>query len=240
MQIDITILIVIVLFAILGFKNGLLYTLSQTFGWICAFVAAFFLYKKLAEFFITQTHFYDDFYTRIFEVCNKFIASLTGGVAGSVPGQYGETLDEMGDKIASDAADKIAVDAFNVIVFLIIVVTVKIILYILMKLLSKRYRNGFVGGFDAAFGLLVGLFQGVVVVFVLLLLVMPIAFLISPGVYAAMQIMMDKSLIAEMLYLNNPLLILIDGYMPGVLSPEKWIPSRSDFDFTMKDWENIK
>jgi uncharacterized membrane protein required for colicin V production len=240
MQIDIAILIVIVLFAILGFKNGLLYTLSQTFGWAVAVVSAFFLYRKLADFFISETNFYDGFFARISEVCQQFVSKLTGGVAGSVPGKYGEALDNFGEDIASEAANKISEAAFSVVVFILIVIVVKIVLFILMKLLSKKYRDGFVGGFDATFGLMVGLIQGVVIVFILLLIIMPVSFLIGPGVYAAVQSMLDKSFIAEMLYLNNPLFSLIDGNLPSVLSPGKWLPEKSDYDFTMKDLDNIK
>jgi uncharacterized membrane protein required for colicin V production len=239
MQIDIAILILILLFTILGFKNGLMYTLSQTLGWVIALVAAFFLYTKLAGFFITQTNFYDKYYERIGLICQEFVRKLTGGVVGSVPGKFGEALDTAGDKIAAESAYTIATSTFNVLVFLLIVIVVKLLLFILMRVLSKRRRNGFVGGFDAAFGLLVGMVQGIVIVFVLLLLVMPVAFLISPGVYATMQNMMDKSFFAEMLYLNNPLLMLIEGYMPGVLLPDKWLPEKSDYEFSMKDWGNL-
>jgi uncharacterized membrane protein required for colicin V production len=240
MQIDIGILVIIVLFAILGFKNGLIYSLSQTLGWAISFVASFFLYHKLSDFFMTETQFYDKFYVRIAAVCQQFIAKLTGGVAGSVPGKFGETLDALGDRIAAEAAEKIAAASFSVLIFTLIVIAVKVVLFILLRLLSKKHRAGYVGGFDAAFGLLVGVVQGVVVVFVLLLVIMPVSFLIGPGVYAAVQHMMDQSFVAKMLYLNNPLLLFIDGYMPSVLSPDNWMPARSDYEFTFKDLNTIR
>jgi len=235
MQLDIAILIIIALFGVLGFKNGLLYTLSQTFGWLIAIAVAFFTLGSVVTFFKDHSTLYDSYYLNILKICNGIAAKI----ADSAGAQMGGLIAIHGEEVARTAAVKVANATFNVLIFLGIVLVVKILLYVIFRLIVKNREKGFIGGFDAAAGLILGLAQGLVVVFVLLLLLLPAAFAINPSIFVKMQGWLDNSFIAGMLYLNNPLYMLIDGYSPDILKIETWFPNMGNTDYSMKDWDNL-
>jgi uncharacterized membrane protein required for colicin V production len=223
MQLDIFILITIALFAILGFKNGFIYTLFFFLGWLLAIVIAFFTRHQVQDFLTDSTPVYDWYHGHVYDICLTFVTQYTDKLSGGLPGVFGQSVTSMGDTIAQDAADQIALASFGVFSFIGAVLVIKLILSIITFALSRKYRGGFVGAVDAVFGAFLGIVQGLLIVFIVLILILPISLAINPGLFELAVRTLDDSFIAETLFLNNPLIALVDGFVPGLFDPEEWI-----------------
>ena len=82
---------------------------------------------------------------------------------------------------------------------------------LISRLLSKDYAGGFRGFFDGFFGLVFGLIKGMVIVFLFLLVLMPVANIVSPDLTTSVVHQLDTSMFAQTLYNNNVILILIQS-----------------------------
>jgi uncharacterized membrane protein required for colicin V production len=229
MQLDIFILITIALFTILGFKNGFVYTLFFFLGWLVAIVIAFLTRHKVQDFLTESTPVYDWYHEHVYDVCLNFVTQYTDKLSGDLPGVFGQAVTSMGDKIAQDAADQIAAASFGVFSFIGAVLVIKLLLSIITFALSRRYRGGFIGAVDALFGALLGIVQGFIVVFIVLILILPVSLAISPDLFALASKTLDGSFIAETLFLHNPLIALVDGFVPGLFDPGEWL-KKEDFN----------
>jgi uncharacterized membrane protein required for colicin V production len=224
---DVLILIIIIACAVFGFRNGLLISLSRLGGWIGAVVVAFLYHKEVGAWLVEHTTFYDKVTERALRVCDGFVANAQSTSDNSIA--------KLGETLAVEAADKIAAHVWTIVVFVGIIFGIKIILFVLTLFLSKKYHDGFVGGIDGFVGLLFGLFQAVVAILVVFALILPIAYTTSVKTHDFIDSEMDKSIVSEIIYENNPLLEIIDGFLPTSLRPEKWI-ERADTGYTPKDW----
>ena len=221
---DILILIIIVLCAVFGFRNGFLISLSRIGGWLGALIVAFLFRSKVNTWLLAHTSFYEKTQARIDAVCQTFVANYTGdGDPSGGAGGFSAKLEEIGHALASAAAEQITAHLWNVLVFVGIVFGIKIILFVLTLLLSKKFHSGVIGGIDGVAGLLFGLFQAVVCILVVFALVLPISYTFSAKTHDDIDKSMDDSIIAKLIYENNPLLDFIDGFLPTGLTPEKWL-----------------
>jgi uncharacterized membrane protein required for colicin V production len=223
MQLDIFILITIAVFTILGFKNGFVYTIFFVLGWLIAIVIAFFTRHKVQDFLMDSTPVYDWYHDHVYDICLNFVTQYTDKLSGDLPGIFGQAVTSMGGKIAQEAADQITSASFGVFSFIGTVLVIKLILSIITFALSRRYRGGFVGAADAIFGALLGIAQGFIIVFIILILILPVSLAINPDLFEAVARMLDVSFLAETLFLNNPLIALIDGFAPELFDPGEWL-----------------
>ncbi|GHU69363.1 hypothetical protein AGMMS49983_22320 [Clostridia bacterium] len=224
---DILILIIIIACAVFGFHNGLLISLSRLGGWIGAVIVAFLFHKDVGAWLIEHTSFYERITERTLKVCDGFVANAQSTSDNAVA--------KLGESLAAEAADKIAAHVWTIVVFVGVILGIKLILFVLTLFLSKKYHDGFIGGIDGFVGLLFGLFQAIVAILVVFALILPIAYTTSVKTHDFIDREMDKSIVAELIYENNPLLEVIDGFLPTSLRPEKWI-ERADTGYTPKDW----
>jgi uncharacterized membrane protein required for colicin V production len=248
MQIDIAILVILAIFVILGFKNGFVHTVFFTLGWLIAFIVAFFTRDQVREFLTDRTPVYDWYHGRIYDICLKLVSGYTdkftdaasgpgasgvettGGALGSavesiggISGALGDAVGSIGGKIAQETAAQITSATFGVFTFIGTVLVVKFLLFLITLVLSRKYHGGFIGALDAVGGLLLGVAQGFVVVFIALILVLPVSLAISQNLFESVSRSLDTSFIAKTLFLNNPLIPLIDGFAPGLFDPSAWI-----------------
>ena len=221
---DILILVIIVVCAVFGFRNGFIISLSRIGGWLGALVVAFLYRSKVNDWLLEHTSFYDKTQLRVEAVCKAFVENFVGdGDPSGGAGGFGATLHRVGDALASAAAEQITEHLWPVIVFVGIVFGVKIILFVLTLLLSKRFHNGMIGGIDGVAGLLFGLFQAIVAVLVVFALILPVSYTFSAKTHDDIERSMDESMVAKLIYENNPLLDFIDGFLPTGLTPVKWL-----------------
>ncbi|MDR3305101.1 MAG: CvpA family protein [Clostridiales Family XIII bacterium] len=227
-------IVIVVACAVFGFRSGFLISLSRIGGWIGAVAVAFFFHEKVEAWVLEHTKFFDSVHDRILQVCLSFVDRYTGGVTGSLPGDFGSALDNIGGALASEAAGKITDHAFTVFVFVGIIIGIKLILFVLTLLLSRKYHDGFIGGVDGFVGLLFGLFQSIIAILVLFALLMPLSYTMSANAHDFVEREMDESVVAELIYRNNPILDVINGFIPADLNPNRWL-NKGDYN-DVPDW----
>ena len=221
---DILILVIIVVFAVFGFRNGFLISLSRIGGWIGAIIVAFLYRQKVGDWLLAHTNFYDQTQTRIQSVCDAFVQNYTSaGDPSSGASGFSATLGKIGSSLAQAAAQQITAHLWTVIVFVGIVIAIKVVLFVLTLLLSKKFHAGMIGGIDGVAGLLFGLFSAVACILIVFALILPISYTFSAKTHDDIENAMNDSTIAKMIYENNPLLDFIDGFLPTGLTPDKWL-----------------
>ena len=221
---DVLIIVIVIACAFFGFRNGFLISLSRVGGWIGALLVAFFFRQQVSDWLLQNTDFYDKTFARVEGVCKMFIENYTdGGDPSGGAGGFSATLGRIGEKLAVAAAEQITEHLWPVLVFVGIVFGIKILLLVLTLLLSKRFHGGMIGGIDGVAGMLFGLFQAMVAVLVAFALILPISYTVSAKTHDDIKRSMDESVIAYLIYENNPLLDFIDGFLPTGLTPSKWL-----------------
>ncbi|MCL2111684.1 MAG: CvpA family protein [Clostridiales bacterium] len=221
---DILILVIIVVCAVFGFRNGFLISLSRIGGWIGALVIAFFFREQVSDWLIENTETYTRTQERISNVCQTFVENYVGyGDPSGGAGGFSVTLGRVGDALATAAAEQIMTHLWTVIVFVGIVLGIKLILFVLTLLLSKKFHSGMLGGIDGVAGLLFGLFQAIACILVIFALILPLSYTVSADLHDDIERSMNESIVAKLIYDNNPLLDLIDGFLPTGLTPDKWL-----------------
>lgn len=238
MILDLIVLLIIVVLGFLGLRNGFVYSIFRFMGWVVALVAAVFLQSTLVNAIKEYTMLFNNYSEHVTEVCHGFIDRYTGGIPGSVPGAFGKAIEEVTDDIIIAAAEKIAEASFNAIVFVSLVLLIKFIMFLITMLFSKKYHDGFVGGVDGIMGCILGVGQGLIIVLVLLALLMPLSFTISPNFYDWVNDTMSNSLLTDFLYTHNPFLSLVDGFVPDEFLPSTW-GDVQDTNYDEKDWNNL-
>ena len=221
---DILILTIIVVCAVFGFRNGFLISLSRVGGWVGAIVVAFLYRDRVDAWLLENTDIYEKAHERVRIVCYSFVENYTGaGDPSGGAGGFSATLNKVGEKLAVAAAEQIMSHLWTVIVFVLIVFGIKIVLFALTLFLSKKFHGGMIGGIDGVAGLLFGLFQAVACIIIVFAFILPLSYTISAKTYDDIQASMDESMVAKLIYENNPLLDFIDGFLPTGLTPEKWL-----------------
>jgi len=221
---DVLILAIIVACCFFGFRAGFLISLSRVGGWIGALVVAFLYRQQVSDWLLKNTDFYERTQTRIEAVCRTFVETYQdGGDPSAGAGGFSATLGRVGEKLAIAAADQITTHIWPVLVFVGIVLGIKILLLILTLILSKKFHAGMIGGIDGVAGLLFGLFQAIVAILIAFALILPLSYTISAKAHDDIKRSMDESMVAQLIYENNPLLDFIDGFLPTGLTPSKWL-----------------
>ncbi len=207
MAIDIFLFILLVVITALGYRNGFIYTLFHTLGWLISLLIGFVFTPMLKKYMIQS----DIFYTSIKE---QVLLRMPGGLedhpltAEGIPQSIRRMMDDMATSLTDSAASGVTDFLMTVAAFLILVMASKILLYILIALFSKRNNPGATGIIDGLLGLGVGFIKGFVVVYLVLAIMIPAVNLASPDHAFSLLTSLDSSLMAKDLYDNNPLLLL--------------------------------
>jgi uncharacterized membrane protein required for colicin V production len=208
-------IVIIVIFAIIqGYRRGFVHTFIHTVGWILAVVLGFIWYPHVIGFLKEKTGFYDAIRERIAER----VAENAGNTADSVMTGIPEVIRDLLDKAIDSATSAIAVSLsenltsliFNIIGFLAVAAAIKLFLMTLTFLFSKEKNDGFIGGIDGFFGLLAGALKGVILIYILLALMVPVTSL-SGSSFLIDQL--DGSVLGSYLYDNNLILRMVKGLL---------------------------
>ena len=221
---DVLILIVIVACAVFGFRNGFLISLARVGGWIGALVVAFLYRDKISDWLLENTDYYEKTQIRVENVCRAFVENYIGeGDPSGGAGGFSKVLERLGEQLAVAASEQITAHLWTVLVFVGIVLGIKLLLFILILLLSKKFHAGMLGGIDGVAGLLFGFFQAIVAILIVFAFILPLSYMVSAKTHDDIQKSMDESIVANLIYENNPLLDFIDGFLPTGLTPDKWL-----------------
>ena len=208
MIIDIILLFILTVITALGFRYGFIYTFFHVTGWLIALLSGFILTPTLKSYLIEG----DIFYTSIY---NRVLSNLPNGFeihsieANGIPNILKNLINEYSLDLSNDISRYITDMLMTIISFLIIVVIIKIIMYLIISLFSKKNNNGSTGIIDGILGLAFGFIKGMVVVYVILAIMIPVVNIASPEHTFTILTNLDSSVIAKDLYDNNPILLLI-------------------------------
>ena len=213
MVFDIIVGLIVVLFMAWGIHKGFVYTFLTTVDWILALVAAFLWSSKVAEFLSTKTPLYEKIY-------EKFLTKFTESAAGAtetieaLPSILGDAAANLRDKMTAQLAEIMADRVFAILCFAIVVIAVKVVICIIICLLSKeKNESGLIGLADGAAGMVMGFAKGMIVVFMLMALMIPVMSMFFPDHIEAAMKALESSRFAGDLYNNNLLLLIVRDFI---------------------------
>ncbi|MEF9921367.1 MAG: CvpA family protein [Anaerovoracaceae bacterium] len=209
MAMDVIVGVIILLSMFFGVKKGFALTLINCMQWFLSVIVAFLFYGRFQDLLVDKTH--------IDEVINeKIVTTISGSVTESptyqsIPHLFSDTLNEISDTFMYRTATTMTDILLSIIAFLLIIIGIKIACFLISRLFSKKYNDGIVGFFDGAFGLGLGLVRGVLLVLIFFAFLVPILGIIFPEFSTFFLDSFETSYIAEMIYNDNILLILMDS-----------------------------
>jgi len=210
MWLDIVIAIIFVLSTAQGYRKGFVYTFIHTAGWILAVILGFAWYPRVAAFLYDKTDYYDSIHKKIAEKVAEKGSAVADPVSDSLPTILRDVLDFAEGAVTNALADGLSGFLFNVISFLVVVIAIRFIFLLLSSLLSKKHNEGFPGFIDGFFGLIAGALKGIILIFLLLALMVPV---ISLSAGDTLTIALEDSRIAGMLYDNNLIFLIVKDFL---------------------------
>lgn len=212
MWVDMIIAVIFAFAVIQGFRHGFVHTFIHTIGWILAGLLGFICYPYVISFLKDKTNFYDLIHTRIADKIGESADSATSSLLENIPNVIKEilqkALETATDTITTSLANGISDILFNIIGFLVIVLAIKLFLFIITLLFSKKSNDGLVGWFDGFFGIIAGGLKGIILIYVLLFLLVPLSSLMD---LEFIMEQVNRSAIGNFLYNNNLLVKLFDN-----------------------------
>lgn len=215
MVLDIIIVIIVLLFAIYGFKKGFIFSLIHTVGWAIALVGAYFGVSAAAGFIREHTTFYDwilEGYTERFTGGDVTVSDGVGNLPATLSSLFDDAVDTAQEAVARSFAEL----TYQLIIFAALFILIKLVMWLILRIFSKDYRDGFTGFFDGFFGMIFGILKAGVLVFLLLALFIPVTELLAPDLAAAFTEQLEYSWFAKDLYDNNLLIILAEKFFGNI------------------------
>lgn len=212
---DVIICLLIAMSIITGYAKGFIRTFLHAIGWILAMVLAFVWSPKIQELLFEHTKVYENMKTVLVE---KFADSVPGTAAtfSSLPNALSQGLESATGNISAIMTTRITDLVFVVLSFALVVLAVKLVLYILVGVLSKKNRIGLTGLVDGILGAVAGGVTGILLVYVLLLLLIPLTALAGVDLTQMINGAIDKSLIAHEMYNNNLIIVVFKDFLIGL------------------------
>jgi len=203
---DVVVALIFVISTAVGFRQGFVHTFIHTAGWLLSIVLAFAWYAKVENFMRNKTNFYDTVYNKVAERVAEEGSSAGVSFTKDMPVILQEFIDSIKNSVADAIAMGVSDFLFKVICFLLLVVAIRLVFMLFSSLFSKKNNEGFLGFIDGVFGLLAGAIKGLLIIFLLLALLVPVIGLSSGDSLAAT---LESSRIAGILYDNNYLLLML-------------------------------
>jgi len=194
---DILIISVIAFMCLLGFYKGLIRMLFGLLGYLIAAIAAKMYYPVVSAYLSENTEILEKIrsgvFSRLENYANAHPEMLQGdGNIGAIPNMgigFPKTIEEMilnsevikdhaGETVSNmvggfaEAFAKLAVDAISI---LLIFIAAKIVVALIAWILDKLFSLPVIRSFKKAGGLLIGLVEGIIIVYLLAILMIPIS-----------------------------------------------------------------
>lgn len=211
MVLDIIVAIIILGAMILGFRTGFVYTFLHMAGWVLSLVLAFVWSPWLKNIVIARTG--------VDDVLRLTLVQRLSNAAGSeqltnfLPDLLQNAVANILGQTAQSAATSITDLLLSIICFLLTVFAAKLIFWILIGFLSKRHNDGAVGFLDSLLGLIFGLAKGIILVFLLLAIMVPIASLLDPKWTTFVMESLHSSYFTGTLYDNNLIVLIVRDFL---------------------------
>lgn len=203
MWIDLITVLIFVFSTVLGMRQGFVRTFIHSIRWLLSLILGFVLYKALYR-FLFKTMFYDSTLAKVSERIES------GTSAGSFISDMPAILQSTIEPIKNGAAEAIALGItdflFKIISFIVAVLILRLIFLVVTLVFSKRHKRNIIGFFDSMAGFLAGMIKGLLLIFLFLTLLVPIAGLSPDSIFVSA---LESSRITSVLYDNNYLLLVI-------------------------------
>lgn len=214
MWVDGIIVIILIFTAVQGYRHGFVQTFIHTVGWVLAVVLGFVWYPHVIGFLKEKTGFYDVVHAKIAERIAENAGSAADSAIAGIPevirGLLNKAVDSATNAIASSISDTLTGMIFNIIGFLAVALLIKMVLLVLTTLFSKEKNSGIIGGIDGLFGLFAGALKGIIIVYILLAIMVPISSLSGSPVLSTG---LDNSVLGSYLYDNNLILMTVKSLL---------------------------
>lgn len=205
--IDIILFSILVVIMAISYRNGFISTFLHLVGWIISISCGFFFSPRVKEYLISKDYFYTSINDKLLD---KMPQGSTQGSfeSGGIPNLVGNFANNVTNTVSANIASSLTELIMVIISFLIVVILVKLFLYFITIIFSKKNRKGPTGLIDGLLGLAFGFFKGMIVLYIILAIMIPVINLASPENTFAILTSLDSSVLAKDLYNNNPLLLL--------------------------------
>lgn len=214
MWVDAIIVIILIYSFIQGFRVGFIHTFIHTLGWLLAVILGFVWYPYVMDFLKNKTYFYNTVHDKIAERISEKASSASDSILGDIPKIIRDVMEtavnSATDSISTSVADGLSNILFNIIAFLIVAIAVKLVLAFITSLFSKESNDGLMGLIDGIFGFFAGGAKGIIIVYLLLALMVPVTSL-AGGDFIIDHI--NSSTIGSYLYENNLIFYVIEGFL---------------------------
>ena len=202
--IDIIVFCVVLLFAFIGYKQGLLKSLIKFLSFFLAIIIALVLYKPISRIIINNTPIDENIKNVIVDkVQLKEKENYDGNLQVEIQNRIFNTAETAIDKTSNEISIKI-VEILTLIVLFLLLRIVLIIITLLTDLIAKlpviKQANK-LGGI--VFGFIKGMF--------LIYIILTVIYLISSITKNELNTQIDKTYITKYLYNNNVILMVINN-----------------------------
>ncbi len=211
MVLDIIVAIILVSAGVYGLRKGFVFTFIHTAGWIGSLVLAYLATSLVLPLGRQYTGLYD-WFLGYFKARFGDSASALDLSTQTVPSILADGYSQLTAKMVNSVAATFAGIAYTVTVFLVLYILIKIVFWLIIRIFSKEYADGFRGAADGFFGLIFGLIRGLIIVFLFLLVLLPVANILSPDLTETIIATLDDSFVAGTLYDNNFITVLLQTY----------------------------
>lgn len=208
---DIIVVAIMLLSTIWGARKGFVLTVISFMQWFVCLIAGFVFCTMMKGFLIDNTTIDDSINQYLLEQMGGSITDTSTYQA--LPDLFSKPVSEATDQFVYGASASITSVLLTVISFLIIVFGMKIIAFLMARIFSRKYHDGAVGFVDGFLGFVFGLIRGALLVFLFFALLVPILGLIMPESAEAIIKAMETSNIADYLYNDNFLLIIVRDFI---------------------------
>ena len=212
MVLDIIVAIIIIFAMVQGFRRGFIFTFIHTVGWLLAVILGFVWAPHVKLLLLEKTGLYPALEGRL---ADKFTEAMSNSQLSfdSMPAILSGKLEAFAGNVAGAMSENLADLLFTIISFLLVVFVIKLLLWLVLCLLSKKHNEGFTGFLDGALGLLSGFVKGLILVFVLLALLVPVMGMIGGDLTETTLKALDESYFAKDLYDNNLILLIVRDFL---------------------------
>ncbi len=206
MVLDIFVVIVIIVAAVLGYRQGFAKTLSHFGGWLISILMGILFFDNVRDLLVEHTDLDEFFYKNIYTSLAQKSAET---VNDTMPSLIRDSANAAGNSVASASAMGLTTIIMSIFAFLVIVLGIKIITWVFMHIFSKKHRKGMVGGIDGVLGIFMGIIKGVLIVVLVFALVVPLLNSAFPDFAKFFQESYKSAIIAPYFYDYNALLELM-------------------------------
>ena len=194
MIVDLIIILVVLLFTFIGYKQGLVKSAIRVLAFFIALIISITFYKPVANIIINNTQVDEKIEATISEKINDKKKEKTKGLP--------KVITKTGEESVTKLSNSIAIKVMYVLTFIIMFVTIKLVLLLVTFLADFVTKLPIIKQFDKTGGLIYGFVKGSFIV----ITIFAIISLVSPLLSEQYINTINNSIIGSYLYNNNILI----------------------------------